>query len=78
MQPRSDCRSNASSKFFRRPLKRLHYVPLVIVTDTLTSYQVAHREVSASVEHRRPILNGSAENSHQLTRHSESAMKRSR
>jgi putative transposase len=28
-------------------------VPRVLVTDKLASYQVAHREMLASVEHRR-------------------------
>jgi len=34
-------------------LKGLRYVPRVIVTDKLGSYQVAHRELMWSVEHRR-------------------------
>ena len=57
---------NAAKRFFRRLLKRLEYVPRVIVTDRLTSYSVAHRESLASVEHRRSkYLNNRAENSHQ-------------
>jgi DDE domain len=49
----------------------------VIVTDKLASYQVAHRELMASVRHRRSTyLNNRAENSHQPTRHRERAMKR--
>ena len=43
----------AAKKFFRRLLKGLRYVPRVIVTDKLASYQVAHRELMASVQHRR-------------------------
>ena len=39
-------------KFFRRLLKGLRYVPRVLVTDKLASYQVAHRELMASVQHR--------------------------
>jgi hypothetical protein len=35
----------AAKKFFRRLLKGLRYVPRVIVTDKLASYQVAHREL---------------------------------
>ena len=43
----------AAKKFFRRLRKGLRYVPRVIVTDTLASYQVAHRELMPSVQHRR-------------------------
>ncbi len=67
----------AAKKFFRRLLKGLRYVPRVIVTDKLASYQVAHREMLASVEHRQSkYLNNRAENSHQPTRQRERAMKR--
>jgi len=52
-------------------------VPRVLVTDKLGSYQVAHRELMSSVEHRRSsYLNNRAENSHQPTRQRERAMKR--
>src|SRR6185295_824586 len=58
-------------------LKNLEYVPRVIVTDKLSSYQVAHRELLASVEHRRSkYLNNRIENSHQPTTQRERAMKR--
>ena len=43
----------AAKKFFRRWLKGLRYVPRVIVTDKLASYQVAHRELMPSLQHRR-------------------------
>jgi putative transposase len=43
----------AAKRFFRKLLKNLEYVPRVIVTDKLGSYQVAHRELLASVEPRR-------------------------
>jgi putative transposase len=43
----------AAKKFFRRLLKGLQYVPRVLVTDKLGSYQVAHRELLSSAEHRR-------------------------
>ena len=43
----------AAKKFFRRLLKGLRYVPRLLVTDKLASYQVAHRELMASVQHRR-------------------------
>ncbi|WP_415394534.1 IS6 family transposase (plasmid) [Rhodococcus globerulus] len=67
----------AAKKFFRRLLKGLEYVPRMIVTDNLGSYQVAHRELLGSVEHRQSkYLNNRAENSHQPTRQRERAMKR--
>src|SRR6185503_11339327 len=67
----------AARRFFRTLLKNLEYVPRVIVTDKLGSYQVAHRELLASVEHRRSkYLNNRIENSHQPTRQRERAMKR--
>ncbi|WP_148262681.1 IS6 family transposase [Hoyosella subflava] len=67
----------AAKRFFRKLLKGLRYVPRVIITDKLGSYQVAHREVVSSAEHRRSrYLNNRAENSHQPTRARERAMKR--
>jgi putative transposase len=67
----------AAHRFSRKLLKGLEYVPRVIVTDKLASYGVVHREMLASVEHRRSkYLNNRAENSHQPTRQRERAMKR--
>ncbi len=67
----------AARKFFRRLLKRLTYVPRVIITDKLASYGAAKREVLPSVEHRRHKgLNNRAENSHQPTRERERRMRR--
>ena len=52
----------AAKRFFRKLLKGLRYVPRVIVTDKLASYQVAHRELLPSVTHRRSkYLNNRAE-----------------
>jgi putative transposase len=51
VQPRRN--AVAARKFFRKLLKGLQYVSRVIVTDGLSSYQVAHRELMASVQHRR-------------------------
>ncbi len=66
----------AAKRFFRKLLKGLQYVPRVIVTDQLSSYQVAHREVLPSVTHRRSkYLLNRAENSHQPTRIRERVMK---
>ena len=65
------------SGFSGKLLKGLRYVPRVIVTDKLASYQVAHRELLPSVTHRRSkYLNNRAENSHQSTRVRERVMKR--
>ena len=74
-----ESRRNAVSakRFFRKLLKGLRYVPRVLVTDKLGSYQVAHRELMWSVKHRRSwCLNIRAENSHQPTRQRERAMTR--
>jgi len=46
----------------------------VIVPDKLAGYQVAPRELMASVQHRRSKYLNRAENSHQPTRHRERAM----
>jgi putative transposase len=75
VQRRRDAR--AAKKFVRKLLKGLCYVPRVLVTDKLGSYQVAHRELTSGVEHRRSkYLNNRAENSHQPTRQRERVMKR--
>jgi putative transposase len=44
----------AAKKFFRKLLNGLLYVPRVIVTDGLSSLQVAHREIVPSV-HAPPV-----------------------
>ena len=67
----------AAKRLVRTLLKNLQYVERVIVTDKLGSYQLAHREGLASVEHRgSKYLNNRIENSHQPTRRRERAMKR--
>ena len=43
----------AAKRFFRKLLKGLHYVPRVIITDKLKSYDVAKREILPGVEHRQ-------------------------
>ncbi len=69
--------TRAATKFFRKLLTGLEYVPRVVVTDKLASYGTARRRVLRSVEHRRSrYLNNRAENSHQPTRQRERAMKR--
>jgi hypothetical protein len=61
--------TKAATRFFRTLLTGLEYVPRVLVTDKLGSYQAARRTVSGSVEHRQSkYLNNRAENSHQPTR----------
>ncbi len=75
VQPRRDKR--AAVKFLRKLLKRLTYVPRVLITDKLASYGAAKREVLPSVEHRQhKRLNNRAENSHQPTRERERRMRR--
>ncbi len=67
----------AASKFLRKLLKKLAYVPRVLVTDKLASYGAARRKVLPSVEHRQhKRLNNRAENSHQPTRERERRMRR--
>jgi putative transposase len=67
----------AAKKFFRKLLKGLMYVPRVIITDKLTSYGAAKREMLPGVEHRQHrYLNNRAENSHQPTRQRERRMQR--
>jgi len=66
----------AATRFFRKLLKGLLYVPRLLVTDQLGSYRAARREVLASVAHwqdRR--LNNRAEVSHQPTRQRERQMR---
>ena len=43
----------AAIKFFRKLLKGLRYVPRVIITDKLRSYNAAKAEVLPSVEHQQ-------------------------
>jgi putative transposase len=75
VQRRRDKR--AAKKFFRKLLKGCRYVPRVIVTDKLKSYDAAMRESLAGVEHRQHrYLNNRAENSHQPTRQREWRMQR--
>ncbi len=59
----------AAKKFFRKLLKGYEYVPPVMITDKLGSYEAVKKEVVPSVEHRQHRrLNNRAENSHQPTR----------
>jgi putative transposase len=68
---------NAAKKFFRKLLKRLTYMPRVIITDQLKSYGAAKQDILPSVEHRQHrYLNNRAENSHQPTRQRERRMQR--
>jgi len=70
----------AAKKFFAQGapelLKGCEYVPRVLITDKLGSYEAAKKEVMPSVEHRRrKRLNNRAENSHQPTRQRERTMR---
>jgi putative transposase len=67
----------AAKKFFRKLLKGLQYVPRVIITDELKSYNAAKTEVPPSVEHcQQKDQNNRAENSHQPTRLRERVLRR--
>jgi putative transposase len=57
----------AAERFFRKLLKGLLYAPRVIITDKLSSYGAAKKEILPGVEHRQHKgLNNRAENSFRL------------
>jgi putative transposase len=61
--------TKAAKQFFRKLLKKQGFVPRVIVTDKLKSYEAAKKQVMKNVEHRQHKgLNNRAEKSHQPTR----------
>ena len=64
----------AAKKFFRKLLTGLRYVPNVLITDKLKSYNAARAEVMPSVVHVQQKYR--AENSHQPTRLRERMMRR--
>lgn len=67
----------AAKKFFRKLLKGYQYVPRVLITDKLGSYEAAKKEVMPSIEHRRhKRLNNRAENAHQPTWQRERTVRR--
>jgi putative transposase len=54
--------AKAATRFFRKLLTGLKYVPRMLITDKLGSYAAAHRRVLRSVEHRQSkYLNNRAE-----------------
>ena len=69
--------THAPKRSFKKLLKGLRYSPRRLMTDKLSSYTSAHRELIPEVEHRRGgRLNNRAENSHQPTRERERRMRR--
>jgi putative transposase len=67
----------AAKRFFRKVLKGQGQPPWRLITDKLTSYPAAHREVFPSVEHRTgQYENNRAEVSHQHTREQERQVRR--
>lgn len=53
---------------FKKPLKGLHYVPRVVVTDKLKPYAAAKAKIIPGAEHRQSrYLNNRAETSQQPT-----------
>ena len=71
--------TKAATRFFRKLLTGLQYVPRVPVTDKLGSYAAAHHRVLRSVEHRQSkYLNNRAETSHQPIRARKRAVKKFR
>ena len=75
VQSRRD--KKAAKRFFHKLLKELRYVPRVIITDRLKSYNAAKTGVLPSVEHQQQkYQNNRAEDSHQSTRSRERVMRR--
>src|SRR4029077_9662302 len=75
VQSRRD--KKAAKRLFRKLLKKQGRAPRVLITDKLTSYAAAKREIMPGVEHRQHKgLNNRTENSHQPTRRRERIMKR--
>ena len=69
--------TKAATRFFKKLLTGLRYVPRVVVTDKLKSYAAAKAKIIPGVEHRQSrYLNNRAEKSHQPTRQRERRMKR--
>lgn len=72
-QPRRD--KAAALRLLRKLLRRLAFVPAVIITDKLRSYGAALREIGFSGLHERGLrANNRAENSHQPLRRRERKM----
>jgi putative transposase len=66
----------AAKRFSRKLLKGCQYVPCLMFTDKLGSYEAAKKEILPSVEHRRHRhLNNGVENYHQPTRQRERMMR---
>jgi len=66
----------AAERFFRRLLKGQGGEPRWLVTDTLRSYDAAHRTIMPSVNHLNHVYaNNRAEVSHEPTRQRERAMR---
>ena len=61
-----------AKKFFRKLLRRLQYVPRVVIMDKLKSYGAAKREMLPGVEHRQSRSRKNwCETSHRPTRQRE-------
>jgi putative transposase len=69
--------AKAAKRLLRKLLKKQGTAPRVMITNKLSSYGAAKREIMPGVEHRQYRgLNNRAENSHQPTRRRERIMKR--
>src|ERR1700733_2530645 len=67
----------AAKRFFQRLLQGLAYIPRVLITDKLRSYNKARNSLIPHTEHRQHKgLNNRAENSHQPTRQQERKMRK--
>ena len=74
VQPRRNAKS--ALRFFKKLLKGLRYVPRVMITDKLRSYEAAKKKVLKTTEHcSHKRLNNRIEASHQTTRIKEKVMR---
>ena len=72
VQHGTDCHGRAARRFFRRLLKSQRQEPVLLVTDKLDSYRVAHRDLMPLVTHdTKRYANNRAKVSHQPTRQRE-------
>lgn len=69
--------TKAAKRFFRKVIKGQGFLPRVMVTDKLKSYNSAKKTILKSTEHRKhKRLNNLIENSHQPTRQKERQMRK--
>jgi len=69
--------AKAAVRFLKKALHTVGFLPRVMITDKLKSYEAAKKSILKSTEHRsHKRLNNRCENSHQPTREKERQMRR--